>query len=264
MSRFTARCVIVGAAVALVVAGVLAPISGAGQGVLLGAGACCALVDVVLHRSASPDPDPDPDPDPVAVVAPPGPDQPAESESLGAPETLTGTVPEDGDGTPALVLGHGPGGRVLRVDAASHVVVVGAGALAVAVFRGLAEQLRAAAVHTEEDLRWAAAPEVLDTVATGSADPASSARSASTRAASTLSVHALPSGTSVAVRMGADGRPHGSVVLVAGLGSAPRQQDVTVEVSRYGCSVRRPDDHAVVRVSPALPVLVPDPVSADR
>ncbi|WP_395816368.1 hypothetical protein [Curtobacterium flaccumfaciens] len=256
MSRFTARCVIVGAAVALVVAGVLAPISGAGQGVLLGAGACCALVDVVLHRSASPDP--------VAVVAPRGPDQPAEPEPLGAPETLTGTVPEDGDGTPALVLGHSPGGRVLRVDAASHVVVVGAGALAVAVFRGLAEQLRAAAVHTDEDLRWAAAPEVLDAVGTSSADPAPSARSASTRAASSLSVHALPSGTSVAVRMGSDGRPHGSVVLVAGLGSAPRQRDVTVEVSRYGCSVRRPDDHAVVRVSPALPVLVLDPVSADR
>ncbi|MCS6528011.1 hypothetical protein [Curtobacterium flaccumfaciens] len=262
MSRFTARCVIVGAAVALVVAGVLAPISGTGQGVLLGAGACCALVDVVLHRSASSDPDPDPDP--VAVVAPRGPDQPAEPEPLSAPETLVGAVPEDGDGTQALVLGHGPGGRVLRVDAASHVVVVGAGALAVAVFRGLAEQLRAAAAHTDEDLRWAAAPEVLDAVGTSSADPAPSARSASTRAASSLSVHALPSGTSVAVRMGADGRPHGSVVLVAGLGSAPRQRDVTVEVSRYGCSVRRPDDHAVVRVSPALPVLVPDPVSADR
>ncbi|MCS6583219.1 hypothetical protein [Curtobacterium citreum] len=260
MSRFTARCVIVGAAVALVVAGVLAPISGAGQGVLLGAGACCALVDVVLHRSASPDPGTPP----VAVVAPPGPDQPAELEPFGVPEAPTGTVPEDGDGTPALVLGHGPGGRVLRVDAVSHVVVVGAGALAVAVFRGLAEQLRAAAVHTDEDLRWAVAPEVLDAVGTGSDDPAPSARSASTRPASTLSVHALPSGTSVAVRMGADGRPHGSVVLVAGLGSAPRQRDVTVEVSRYGCSVRRPDDHAVVRVSPALPVLVPDPVSADR
>lgn len=258
MSRFTARCVIVGAAVALVVAGVLSPISGAGQGVLLGAGACCALVDVVLHRSASPDPDP------VAVVAPRGPDQPDEPEPLGAPETLAGAVPEDGDGTPTLVLGYGPGGRVVRVDAASHVVVVGAGALAVAVFRGLAEQLRAAAVHTDEDLRWAAAPEVLDAVGASSADPAPSARSASTRAASSLSVHALPSGTSVAVRMGADGRPHGSVVLVAGLGSAPRQRDVTVEVSRYGCSVRRPDDHAVVRVSPALPVLVPDPVSADR
>lgn len=261
MSRFTARCVIVGAAVALVVAGVLAPISGAGQGVLLGAGACCALVDVVLHRSASPDP--------VAVVAPPGPDQPAELEPFGVPEAPTGTVPEDGDGTPALVLGHGPGGSVLRVDAASHVVVVGAGVLAVAVFRGLAEQLRAAAVHTDEDLRWAAAPERLDAVGTSSAEPAPSARAASTRAASTraassLSVHALPAGTSVAVRMGADGRPHGSVVLVAGLGSAPRQRDVTVEVSRYGCSVRRPDDHAVVRVSPALPVLVPDPMSADR
>ncbi|MBF4626384.1 hypothetical protein [Curtobacterium flaccumfaciens] len=257
MSRFTARCVIVGAAVALVVAGVLAPISGAGQGVLLGAGACCALVDAVLHRSASPDPDPDPDPDPV--VAPRGPDQPAEPEPLSAPETLVGAVPEDGDGTPALVLGHGPGGRVLQVDAASHVVVVGAGALAVAVFRGLAEQLRAAAAHTDEDLRWAAAPEGLDAVGTSSAEPAPSARSAST-----LSVHPLPSGTSVAVRMGSDGRPHGSVVLVAGLGSAPRQRDVTVEISRYGCSVRRPDDHAVVRVSPALPVLVPDPMSADR
>lgn len=255
MSRFAARCVVVGAAVALVVAGVLAPISGAGQGVLLGAGACCALVDVVLHRSASPDPGTPP----VAFVAPPGPDQPAELEPFGVPEAPTGTVPEDGDGTPAIVLGHCPGGRVLRVDAASHVAVVGAGALAVAVFRGLAEQLRAAAVHTDEDLRWAAAPEVLDAVGIGSADQARS-----TRSASTLSVHALPSGTSVAVRMGADGRPHGSVVLAAGLGSAPRQRDVTVEVSRYGCSVRRPDDHTVDRVSPALPVLVPDTVSAVR
>jgi hypothetical protein len=254
MSRFTARCVVVGAAVALVVAGVLAPISGAGQGVLLGAGACCALVDVVLHRSALPDPGAGP----VAVVAPPGPGQPAGPDPLGVPER-TAPATEDSDGTPTLVLGHAPGGRVLRVDAASHVVVVGAGALAVAVFRGLAEQLRAVAVHTDEDLRWAVAPELLDAVGTGSDDPAPS-----TRSASALSVHALPSGTSVAVRMDADGRPHGSVVLVAGLGSVPRRQDVTVEVSRYGCSVRRSDEHAAVRVSPALPGLVLDPVNADR
>lgn len=244
MSRFTARCVVVGAAVALVVAGVLAPISGAGQGVLLGAGACCALVDVVLHRSASPDPGTRP----VAVVAPPGADQPAAPDPLGAPEQ-SAPVPEDSDGTPVLVLGHGPGGRVLRVDAASHVVVVGVGALAVAVFRGLAEQLRAAAVHADEDLRWATAPGLLDSAGSGGDDPVPST---------------LPSGTSVAVRMGADGRPHGSVVLVAGLGSAPRHQDVTVEVSRYGCSVRRPDEHGAVRVSPALPVLAPDPACADR
>ena len=252
MSRFTARCVIVGAAVALVVAGVLAPISGAGQSVLLGAGACCALVDVVLHRSAPPDPGTGP----AQVVAPRGPDQPAAADPLGSPEQPTGTTSEDGDGTPALVLGHGPGGNLLRVDAGSHIVVVGAGALAVAVFRGLAEQLRAAAVDADDDLRWAVAPGLLDAAGSGSDDPAPTTSSAP-------SVETLPSGTSVAVWMGADGRPHGTVVLVPGLGAAPRHRDVTVEVSRYGCSVRRLDGHGVVRVFPALAVLAPDPVSED-
>ncbi|MBT1630545.1 hypothetical protein [Curtobacterium flaccumfaciens] len=251
MSRFTARCVIVGAAVTLVVAGVLAPISGAGQSVLLGAGACCALVDVVLHRSAPPDPGTRPAP----VVAPRAPDQPAAADPLGSPEQPTGTTSADGDGTPALVLGHGPGGNLLRVDAGSHIVVVGAGALAVAVFRGLAEQLRAAAV--DDDLRWAVAPGLLDAAGSRSDDPAPTTSSAP-------SVETLPSGTSVAVWMGTDGRPLGTVVLVPGLGAAPRHRDVTVEVSRYGCSVRRLDGDGVVRVSPALPVLAPDPDSADR
>ncbi|MBT1605720.1 hypothetical protein [Curtobacterium flaccumfaciens] len=253
MSRFAARCVIVGAAVALVVAGVLAPISGAGQSVLLGAGACCALVDVVLHRSALPDPGTRP----AQVVAPRAPDQPVAADPLGSPAQPTGTTPEDDDGTAVVVLGHGPGGNLLRVDAGSHIVVVGAGALAVAVFRGLAEQLRAAAVHADDDLRWAVAPGLLDAAGSRSDDPAPTTSSAP-------SVETLPSGTSVAVWMGADGRPHGTVVLVPGLGAAPRHRDVTVEVSRYGCSVRRLDGHGVVRVFPALPVLAPDPVRADR
>ncbi|WP_434769238.1 hypothetical protein [Curtobacterium flaccumfaciens] len=253
MSRFAARCVIVGAAVALVVAGVLAPISGAGQSVLLGAGACCALVDVVLHRSAPPDPGTRPAP----VVAPRAPDQPAAADPLGSTAQPTGTTSADGDGTPALVLGHGPGGNLLRVDAGSHIVVVGAGALAVAVFRGLAEQLRAAAVHADDDLRWAVAPGLIDAAGSRSDDPASTTSSAP-------SGETLPPGTSVAVWMGTDGRPLGTVVLVPGLGAAPRHRDVTVEVSRYGCSVRRLDGDGVVRVSPALPVLAPDPDSADR
>ncbi|QKS87807.1 hypothetical protein [Curtobacterium flaccumfaciens] len=252
MSRFTARCVIVGAAVALVVAGVLAPISGAGQSVLLGAGACCALVDVVLHRSAPPDPGTRPAP----VVAPCAPDQPAAADPLGSTAQPTGTTSADGDGTPALVLGHGSGGNLLRVDAGSHIVVVGAGALAVAVFRGLAEQLRAAAVHADDDLRWAVAPGLLDAAGSGIDDPVPTTSSAP-------SVETLPPGTSVAVWMGTDGRPHGTVVLVPGLGAVPRHRDVTVEVSRYGCSVRRLDGHGVVRVFPALPVLAPDPVSED-
>jgi hypothetical protein len=256
MTRFAARCVIVGAAVALVVAGVLAPISGAGQSVLLGAGACCALVDVVLHRSAPPDPGTRP----AQVVAPRAPDQPAAADPLGSTEQPMGTTPEDGDGTPALVLGHGPGGNLLRVDAGSHIVVVGAGALAVAVFRGLAEQLRAAAVHADDDLRWAVAPGLLDAARSGIDEPAPTTPTTS----SAPSVETLPSGTSVAVWMGADGRPQGTVVLVPGLGAAPRHRDVTVEVSRYGCSVRRLDGHGVVRVFPALPVLAPDPVRADR
>lgn len=253
MSRFAARCVIVGAAVALVVAGVLAPISGAGQSVLLGAGACCALVDVVLHRSVPQDHGTRP----ADVVAPRAPDQPAAADLLGSPEQPTGTIPEDDDGAPALVLGYGSGGTLLRVDPGSHVVVVGAGALAVAVFRGLAEQLRAVAAHADDDLRWAVAPGLVDAAGSSSDDPAPSTPT-------TPSVETLPSGTSVAVWMHADGRPLGTVVLVAGLGSAPRHRDVTVEVSRYGCSVRRLDGDGVVRVSPALPVLAPEPVSADR
>ncbi|PYY62972.1 hypothetical protein DEJ17_00175 [Curtobacterium sp. MCSS17_011] len=244
MSRFSARCLIVGAAVALVVAGVLAPVSGAGQVVLLGAGACCALVDVVLHRSALPHPGTRP----VAVVAPRGPDQPWAPDPLGVPEQPTGSVADGGGETSVLVLGHGPGGRVLRVDAASHVVVAGAGALALAVFRGLAEQLRAATAQDHGDLRWAVAPGLLCAAGLVSDDQTPST---------------LPPGTAVAVRLATDGRPQGSVVLVAGLGSAPRHWDVTVEVSRYGCSVRRPDDHRAVRVSPALPLLAPEPASTE-
>ena len=259
MSRFAARCVIVGAAVALVVAGVLAPISGAGQSVLLGAGACCALVDVVLHRSAPPGTGTRA----AQVVAPRGPDQPAAADPLGSLEQPTGTTPEDDDGTPALVLGHGSGGNLLRVDACSHIVVVGAGALAVAVFRGLAEQLRVAAVHADDDLRWAVAPGLLDAAGSGSDDPAPTTLTRAPTTPTIPPVETLPSGTSVAVWMGTDGRPHGTVVLVPGLGAAPRHRDVTVEVSRYGCSVRRLDGHRAVRVSPALPVLAPDPVSAD-
>jgi len=248
MSRFTARCVVVGAAVALVVVGVLAPLSGVGHGALLGAGACCALVDVVLHRSASALPADRP----VVVVAPSIPDRvgapgtpPDTSERLHVLQPPAALVPDADGGSPTLVLGHGPGDHVVRVDAASHVAVVGTGALALAVFRGLAEQLRAAAVHDGDDLRWAVAPGLLDAGGPTSDEP---------------SPRTLPRGTSVAVWMDEGGRPLGTVVLVAGLGSVPRQRDVTVEVTRYGCSVRRSDDHDVVRVAPALPLLDLDPV----
>jgi hypothetical protein len=234
VSSFTARCLVVAAAIALLVVGVLSPVGGGARAVLIGAAACCAVVDVVLHRSPQPVHS-----DPVVVVAPAAP----------APEPDAPSGRPDGEQAPgSLVLGHRPDGRRVEATAAPHVVVVGAGVLADAVFRGVAEQVRASAgAAAGDDVRsiTAAGPRHGDAGDGPGGDG---------------DALGLPEHTAVLARLDARGRAVGSVVLVAGLGALPRRWDVAVEVTRYGCSVRRPDEQHGVRVRPVLPLLSGDPV----
>ncbi|MCA5923057.1 hypothetical protein [Curtobacterium oceanosedimentum] len=234
MSPFRARCLVVGAACALALTGLLAPLSGGQRWVLFVAAACCALVDVLLHRSVG--------------EAATGPTPPVATPPVTTPPVLTppaAALATDeqrahDDGAPVLVLGRRPDGTAVEVPERSHVVVVGRGALAAAVFRGIVEQLRLAVGDAgaagAAELRTAAAPGLLRDAAEGPMRP-------------------LPPDTAAAVRVQDDGRPRGTVVLVPGLGAVPRRWDVTVEVTRYGCSVRRHGDQHATTVSPALPKL---------
>ncbi|ROP60685.1 hypothetical protein [Curtobacterium sp. PhB115] len=228
MSPFTARCVLVGAALVLVLAGVLGPVSGSARVVLLAAGACCAVLDVAVHRTATVA---DTDEPTVVVVEPSQVGADARATEVGASEDRESDVGDlDRSSfdivTPSLVLGHRPDGTALRAAPDAHVVVTGAGVLAVAVFRAIAEQVRELA------------------------EPGDEVRQSTTTD--------LPDGTAVVARVDRAGTARGTVVLVAGLGSTPREWDVAVHVTRYGCSVRRPDDRHGTVVRPVLPLLRAD------
>lgn len=210
MTPFAARCALVGAAVVLVLAGVFAPLDGASRAVVFAAAGCCAVLDVLLQRS--------------------GAGGPREPEPLSGDDAAAAIEPLGPSAPGRLLLGHGPDGA-WEIDATGHVVVVGTGALAAAVFRAIAEQLRAAA-DPWDDLRAAGR------IGTLAGDGA-----------------ALPDGTAVLARLDRSGRPSGTVVLVPGLGTMPRLWDAAVEVTRYGCTVRRPPDRRGVTVRPVLPVL---------
>ncbi|QSB22516.1 hypothetical protein [Curtobacterium sp. 24E2] len=211
MTLFAARCVLVGTAVVLVLAGVFVPLDGASRAVVFAAAGCCAVLDVLLHRS--------------------GAGGPREPESLSGDDAAAPIEPLGPSAPGRLLLGHGPDGVPWETDVAGHVVVVGTGALAAAVFRAIAEQLRATA-DPWDDLRAAGR------IGTLAGDGA-----------------ALPDGTAVLARLDRSGRPSGTVVLVPGLGAMPRLWDAAVEVTRYGCTVRRPPDRRGVTVRPVLPVL---------
>ena len=235
MSPFAARCLLVGASLVLVLAGVLSPVSGSARVVLLAAGACCAVLDVAVHRTATvADVD-----GPMVVVVEPSPvGADARTTEVGASEDREPDVGESDVDAPdrsspdvdtrSLVLGHRPDGTALRAAQDAHVVVTGAGVLAVAVFRAIAEQVR--------DL----------------AEPGDEVRQSTTTD--------LPGDSAVVARLDRAGTPRGTVVLVAGLGSTPRDWDVAVDVTRYGCSVRRPDDRHGTVVRPVLPLLQEDAV----
>lgn len=217
MTPFAARCVLVGTAVVLVLSGVFAPLDGASRPVVFAAAGCCAVLDVLLYRSSA--------------AGHHEPESLSGDDSAATVESLRPSAPG------RLLLGHGPDGVPWETDTTGHVVVVGAGALAAAVFQAIAEQLRAIADPCD-DLRTAGRLE--------------------TPAGETAALPAgavVPDGTAVLARLDRSGRPSGTVVLVPGLGTMPRRWDAAVEVTRYGCTVRRPPDRRGVTLTPVLPVL---------
>jgi hypothetical protein len=134
-----------------------------------------------------------------------------------------------------LPVGTDPDGRLVHLDATAGIIVIGRGALAVGVFTALAAALSAAAEDAHV-VRLAAGD--------GIAFPGAR--------------RGVADGTAVAVVLDETGGRVASVVLVPDLRSLPRRPASTVEVSRYGCTVRAdPDAPRGVVVVPALPVLEP-------
>lgn len=222
MTPFAARCVLVGTAVVLVLSGVFAPLDGASRPVVFAAAGCCAVLDVLLYRSSA--------------------DGRHDPESLSGDDAAATVEPVCPSALGRLLLGHGPDGVPWETDTTGHVVVVGAGALAAAVFQAIAEQLRATADPCD-DLRTAGR------LATPAGETAALPAGA-----------AVPDSTAVLARLDRSGRPSGTVVLVPGLGTMPRLWDAAVEVTRYGCTVRRPPDRRGVTLTPVLPVLPVPPL----
>lgn len=250
MSPVAARCALVGAAVLLLVAALVVPVAGALRAVLLGAAGCCAVLDVLVVRAGTArltrgrhhEVD-------EVVLAPTSAvlDLPAVDDDAGGAA----------DGRP-VVLGTTPDGRVVSVDARSrpHILVIGSGALALAVFRAVAAQVRAAA-GPDDDVRVASSADARALVGAG-----------------TGRCPPMPSGTA-AIVVGPADRAHGdgtctrderaigstppgtgaTAVLVPGLSIVPRLWDVAVEVTRHGCTVRFPHDARGTVVVPALPRL---------
>lgn len=255
MTPFTARCTLVGAAVVLLVVGLVVPVEWPSRAVLLGAAGCCAVLDVLVVRATRVRPSRGAECGADVAVLVPTPS--------GQPGTVDRAV---GTGTHRrpIVLGTASNGRELAVDDRSrpHIVVIGSGVLALAVFRAVAAQVRAAA-GPDDEVRAACGPEARAVVAAG-ADHCP----------------AMPSGTAAVVvdRPAHTGSPNGpahaanperpdracpptrtTVVLVPGLSVLPRHWDVAVEVTRHGCTVRHPHERRGTPVTPALPQLQDEP-----
>ncbi|PZF59837.1 hypothetical protein DEJ23_02190 [Curtobacterium sp. MCSS17_008] len=229
MSPFAARCCLVGAAVLLAALGVVAELPGAQRSVLLLAAGCCGALDVLVVRTA-----PVAEPSGPLLVDPVGADPLTPREEAREPR--------------AVVLGRSSDGRPVRIAVGAggtcHVVVVGVGALAEAVFAAVSEQLADLALHSTLD--GAAAPDRVRTATGPRPGPDVSAGAG---------VPGLPSGTAVAVRLGPEGEPRTTVVLVPGLHLLPRRWDLLVEVSRHGCRVQDVPGAAPTAIEPVLPVL---------
>lgn len=235
MTLLVARCLLVGAAILSAGAAVGLPLAGWSRVALLSAAVWCALLDVVLVRSAR-----------------------LEIDTSGAPPPLTSAGPVDSGAASAadgssVVLGTAAGGDPIVLDDEGSVVVVGTGALAVAVFSAVATQVRARARSQGRPVRVASAPDLRAVVVVGDEHcpvlPGGHA------------VLAVPTG---GASVGASGRspvrasgrlPVTSVVLVAGPSTVPRRWDVALEVSRSGCAVRYADETRLSSVSPVLPLL---------
>lgn|GEM_PF-4743674 len=142
----------------------------------------------------------------------------------------------------ALHVGRVVGGEPVSIDRLDGVLVVGRGALAAGVFAAVTAGLGATAT-ADQELRVAhGADVVLPELACAP-------------------VATLPSGVAVAVLVGADGSRDGSVVLVPDLRSRPRRPCPTIEVTRYGCTLRSdPDEPVGMALAPVLPGLDPPAV----
>ncbi|MFJ3380968.1 hypothetical protein ACIPJ2_11215 [Curtobacterium sp. NPDC090217] len=142
----------------------------------------------------------------------------------------------------ALHVGRVIGGGPVSIDRLDGVLVVGRGALAAGVFAAVTAGLGATAT-ADQELRVAhGADVVLPELACAP-------------------VATLPSGFAVAVLVGADGSRDGSVVLVPDLRCRPRRPCPTIEVTRYGCTLRSdPDEPVGMALAPVLPGLDPPAV----
>ena len=226
MTPFAARCFLVGSAMALTCAGVVAPVSGASRSVVLAAAACCAVLDVALARSTRGS---------VRFV---------DQAVLGAPPVLADAAVQTEPDAQVLRLGTSEDGGAVEVSTADgvHLVVVGSGVLATAVFRALGVQLRDTAVRTGADVRAASAPDLRDD------EPSAGVPTVDD------GPHDLPGGCATIVIDPAGPAP-ASLVLVPGPSHQPRRWDVAIDVTRYGCAVRRPGEPRTAPISPALPLL---------
>lgn len=282
MTPFTARCTLVGAAVVLLVVGLVVPVEWPSRAVLLAAAGCCAVLDVLVVRATRVRPSRGAECGADVVVLVPTPS--------GQPGPVDGAV---GTGTHRrpIVLGTASNGRELSVDDRSrpHIVVIGSGVLALAVFRAVVSQVRAAAGPVDE-VRAACGAEARAVVAAGAdhcpAMPSGTAAIVVDRPAHTASPERPPRASnpdhaaSAASPDDSDhaGSPNGpahaanperpdracpptrtTVVLVPGLSVLPRHWDVAVEVTRHGCTVRHPHERRGTPVAPALPQLQDEP-----
>jgi hypothetical protein len=255
MTPFTARCTLVGAAVVLLVVGLVVPVEWPSRAVLLGAAGCCAVLDVLVvratrvRRSRGTECVAD-----VAVLVP---------TPSGQPGTVDRAVRTETHRRP-IVLGTASNGRELAVDDRSrpHIVVIGSGVLALAVFRAVAAQVRAAA-GPDDEVRAACGAEARAVVAAGAdhcpAMPSGTAAVVVDRAAHAAS----PDHASRAANGDHPDRAcpptRTTVVLVPGLSVLPRHWDVAVEVTRHGSTVRHPHERRGTPVAPVLPQLQDEP-----
>ncbi|QKS16361.1 hypothetical protein HUN59_09170 [Curtobacterium sp. Csp2] len=241
MSLLVARTALVGTAVLLGLAAVLLALDGPARAVLFGAACCCALLDRASSRSLPTTSD-EPEPESTRTRPLPGTsdDPPARQAQSRRSDLLLG---HDDDGEP---IGHELGTPGLP----THLVVVGTGALALAVFVELADLLRATATAT-----GTATAGFGGAVRTALADDLVDARPPVAALDGAPAGVSLPAETAVAVLSDADERIRTTIVLVPSERMQPRAWDTVVEVTRYGCAVRRAQDHRSRALDPALPSL---------
>ncbi|MGL3198991.1 MULTISPECIES: hypothetical protein [Curtobacterium] len=225
MDFLTARTWLVIGAVGLVALGVLAPVAGAARVAAIAAGLVLALLDRVLVQQAV---------RATTVPFPVGvPD--ADVPPTGGPDTASPTQQVSAD-DPAgtVVVGHAPDeARTVRTDA-QHLVVVGRGVLARAVFDALVAQCRAEAADVRDS------------------------------DALPCDLVPLPEGSAVVSCVHGRTGASRTVVLVPEHGQVPRRTDLLVTVGPSGCTARE-DGGPAVRIAPILPLVeVPAALGAEQ